>query len=49
MKKLSVTVHNGVVTLQGSVVSIKEATEAVKEALEAEGVTKVISHVRPES
>ncbi|WP_437752038.1 BON domain-containing protein [Sorangium sp. So ce1389] len=49
VKKLSVTVRNGVVTLQGSVVSVKEATEAVKEAMKAEGVTKVISHIRPES
>ncbi|WP_437618478.1 BON domain-containing protein [Sorangium sp. So ce1151] len=49
VKKLNVTVHNGVVTLQGSVVSIKEATEAVKEAMKAEGVTKVISHIRPQS
>ncbi|WP_437302738.1 BON domain-containing protein [Sorangium sp. So ce388] len=49
VKKLSVTVRDGVVTLQGSVVSIKEATEAVKEAMKAEGVTKVISHIRPQS
>ncbi|XXY51528.1 BON domain-containing protein [Sorangium sp. So ce269] len=49
VKKLSVTVRNGVVTLQGSVANIKEATEAVKEAMEAEGVTKVISNIRPES
>ncbi|WP_437331941.1 BON domain-containing protein [Sorangium sp. So ce394] len=46
VKKLSVTVHNGVVTLQGNVASVKEATEAVKEALEAKGVTKVISQIR---
>ncbi|WP_438003570.1 BON domain-containing protein [Sorangium sp. So ce321] len=49
VKKLNVTVRDGVVTLQGSVVSIKEATEAVKEAMKAEGVTKVISHIRPQS
>ncbi|WP_437498787.1 BON domain-containing protein [Sorangium sp. So ce1099] len=49
VKKLSVSVRNGVVTLQGSVANIKEATEAVKEAMEAEGVTKVISNIRPES
>ncbi|KYF92743.1 hypothetical protein BE20_11010 [Sorangium cellulosum] len=46
VKKLSVTVHNGVVTLQGNVASVKEATEAVKEAMEAKGVTKVISQIR---
>ncbi|WP_437933980.1 BON domain-containing protein [Sorangium sp. So ce341] len=46
VKKLSVTVRNGVVTLQGNVASVKEATEAVKEALEAKGVTKVISQIR---
>ncbi|AUX34422.1 MULTISPECIES: BON domain-containing protein [Sorangium] len=45
VKKLSVTVHNGVVTLQGKVASVKEATEAVKEAMEAKGVTKVISQI----
>lgn len=49
VKKLSVTVRNGVVTLQGSVASVKEATEAVKKALDAEGVTKVISYVRHDS
>ncbi|WP_433926720.1 BON domain-containing protein [Sorangium cellulosum] len=49
VKKLSVTVRNGVVTLQGRVVSVKEATEAVKEAMDAEGVTKVISFIRHDS
>ncbi|WP_437573631.1 BON domain-containing protein [Sorangium sp. So ce887] len=46
VKKLTVTVRDGVVTLQGNVSSMKEATEAVKEALEADGVTKVISYIR---
>ncbi|WP_437720651.1 BON domain-containing protein [Sorangium sp. So ce861] len=46
VKKLSVTVRNGVVTLQGNVANVKEATEAVNEAMEAEGVTKVISQIR---
>ncbi|WP_437806681.1 BON domain-containing protein [Sorangium sp. So ce1078] len=46
VKKLNVTVRNGVVTLQGKVASTKEATEAVKEAMDAEGVTKVISYIR---
>ncbi|WP_437643873.1 BON domain-containing protein [Sorangium sp. So ce362] len=46
VKKLTVTVRDGVVTLQGNVSSMKEATEAVKDALEADGVTKVISYIR---
>ncbi|WP_437585690.1 BON domain-containing protein [Sorangium sp. So ce1000] len=46
VKKLHVTVRDGVVTLQGTVASVKEATEAVKEALDADGVTKVISYIR---
>ncbi|WP_437313320.1 BON domain-containing protein [Sorangium sp. So ce385] len=46
VKKLSVTVRNGVVTLQGNVANVKEATEAVNEAMEAKGVTKVISQIR---
>ncbi|WP_437274774.1 BON domain-containing protein [Sorangium sp. So ce375] len=45
VKKLHVTVRDGVVTLQGNVASVKEATEAVKEALDAKGVTKVISYI----
>ena len=46
VRKLNVTVRDGVVTLQGSVGSVKEATEAVKDAMDAEGVTKVISTIR---
>ncbi|KYF49792.1 hypothetical protein BE08_36205 [Sorangium cellulosum] len=46
VRKLNVTVRDGVVTLQGNVGSVKEATEAVKEAMDAEGVTKVISQIR---
>lgn len=49
LKKLNVTVSDGVVTLRGNVADIKEATEAVNKAMEAEGVTTVISHVRPGS
>jgi osmotically-inducible protein OsmY len=45
VKKLHVTVRDGVVTLQGNVASVKEATEAVKEAMDADGVTKVIAFI----
>ncbi|WP_437520928.1 BON domain-containing protein [Sorangium sp. So ce726] len=45
VKKLHVTVRDGVVTLKGNVASVKEATEAVKEAMDADGVTKVIAYL----
>jgi osmotically-inducible protein OsmY len=47
VKKLDVSVRNGIVTLTGNVSSMKEATEALKAAMSAEGVTQVISRVRP--
>ncbi|WP_437669583.1 BON domain-containing protein [Sorangium sp. So ce131] len=48
VKKLNVSVRDGVVTLQGNVPSVKEAIEAMKAAMSADGVTKVISTVRYE-
>ncbi|WP_159397458.1 BON domain-containing protein [Sorangium cellulosum] len=48
VKRLNVSVRDGVVTLQGNVASVKEATEAMKAAMSADGVTKVISAIRYE-